>query len=48
MDSQSNIYCQDIPARPEQIRQTLLLVLLAKFAVVLLLGCAYFCVRMFG
>ena len=33
MNSQSNIYCQSMPARPEQNRQTLLLVLLSKLIV---------------
>ena len=48
MNSQSNISCQSMPARPEQNRQTLLLVLLLKFALVLLLGFAYACIRLFS
>jgi hypothetical protein len=39
---------QDLPARPEQNRQALLLALLSKFALVLLLGFAYACIRWFG
>lgn len=47
MNSQSNMYCQSMPARPEQNRQLLLLALL-KFALVLLLGCAYVCIRWYS
>jgi hypothetical protein len=35
-----------MPARPEQNRQMLLLALLSKFALVLLLGCAYVGIRL--
>jgi hypothetical protein len=46
MNSQSNMYCQSMPARPEQNRQMLLLALLSKFALVLLLGCVYVGIRL--
>ena len=46
MNSQSDICCQSMPARPEQNRQILLLALLSKFALVLLLGCAYAGIRL--
>jgi hypothetical protein len=46
MESQLEIYSQNISARPEQNRQTLLLVLLSKFALVLLLGISYVCIRL--
>jgi hypothetical protein len=46
MNSQSNTYNQSLPARPEQNRQMLLLALLSKFALVLLLGCAYAGIRL--
>ena len=48
MNSQSNMACQGVPARPEQNRQLLLLVLLAKVTLVLLLGFAYVCIRLWS
>jgi len=46
MNNQSNVVCQSVSARPEQNRQLLLLGLLTKFALVLLLGFAYACIRL--
>ena len=49
MESPLVIYSQNMSAQPEQNRQTLLLlVLLLKFALVLLLGFVYACIRWFG
>ena len=48
MNSKSNTVYQDLPARPEQNRQLLLLALLSKFALVLLLGIAYVSIRLWG
>lgn len=48
MNSQTNIYFQNLAARPEQNRRVIVLALLSKLALALFLGVIYTGIRFMG
>jgi hypothetical protein len=48
MNTQSNNYCQSMPAHSEENRQVTMLMLLSKLALVVFMGVIYIVMRLLG